>query len=154
MDLEKDMYAFIGCIGLIFANSILGFAPQILFVGLTALQGSMMIQEFKVNKWRRIFKNLGLYNSEKQIPQLIRKEKNDLGERFIFSLPIGICLSDVEKMQEDLETVLHAPIKLELTNNYKLMIQIFDMEYKELYKPNRGVYSNEISDRSNNNSDR
>lgn len=154
MDLEKDMYAFIGCIGLLFANSIFCFAPQFLLVGLTAIQGGMIIQEFTESKWKKIFKNLGLYNSEKQIPQLIRKEKNDLGERFIFSLPVGLCLSDFEKMQEELETVLQKPLKLDLTDNFKLMIQIFDVEYKGFYKPNKEVYSNEISNRGNDNSDR
>ena len=141
---------FAGCVGLLLANSMFCFAPQFWLVGLTALQGGM-IQEFLESKWKKIFLNLGLYNSENQTPQLIKKETNDLGERFIFSLPIGLCLSDFEKMQEELETVLQKPLKLDLTNNFKLMIQMFDVEYKNVYRPNREVYGNEISDRNNNN---
>lgn len=152
--LEKELYTFAGCVGLLFVNSMFCFAPQFLLVGLTALQGGMIIQEFIESKWKKIFLNLGLYNSDKATPQLIRKEKNDLGDRYIFSLPVGLCLSDFEKMQEELETVLQKPLKIELTNNFKLLIQIFDIKYKNVYKPSKEVYGNEISDRSNDNSDR
>lgn len=151
--MEKDMYSIVGLIGLLYANSILGFAPQFLLVGLTAIQGSMFINSFIDNKWRKIFINLGCYSAEKKTPQLIKKEKNDLGDRYIFSIPNGLCLSDFEKVQEELEIIMQKPLKLGITNDCKLVMQISDIKYKEVYKPNKEVY-NEISSRNNNNNDR
>jgi hypothetical protein len=141
--MEKDIYLFAGCIGLVFANSVLFFMPQLLLLGLTALQGGMIINEFLDSKWKMLFINLGISNAEKKTPQLISKEKNDLGDRYIFSVPVGLCLSDFEKMHEELELALQKPIKLELTNNYKLAMQVSDVEFKEVYKPNKGVYLDE-----------
>jgi hypothetical protein len=141
--MEKSMYSFIGCVGLVLANSILFFAPQILLLGLTALQGGMIINEFIESKWQKIFINLGLYNAEKKTPSLIKKDKNDLGDRYIFSIPAGLCLSDFQKVKEELETVICKSLDLSLTNNFKLVIQIFDIEYKSVYKPKKEVYLNE-----------
>lgn len=141
--MEKSMYSFVGCVGLLFANSILGFMPQILLLGLTALQSGMIINDFVESKWKSIFINLGLFNAEKKTPQLVKKDKNDLGERYIFSIPSGLCLSDFEKVKEELETVICKPLNLSLTNNYKLVMQIFDVEYKDVYEPKKEVYLNE-----------
>lgn len=152
--MEKSMYSFVGCVGLLFANSILCFAPQILILGITALQGGMIINDFVESKWKSIFICLGLFNAEKKTPQLIKKDRNDLGERYTFSIPTGLCLSDFEKVKEELETVICKPLNLSLTNNYKLVIQIFDIEYKSVYEPKKEVYVNELSNRSNNNNNR
>lgn len=152
--LQKDMYTFFGCVGLLFANSMFCFAPQILLIGLTAIQGGMIVNEYVDSKWKRIFINLGLFNAERKTPQLIKKDKNDLGERFIFSIPDGLCLNDFVKVQEELETALGKSLKVGLTNNFKVIIQISDAKYKNVYEPKKEVYSNEISDRGNNNNDR
>ncbi len=141
--MEKDFYTFAGCVGLIYANSMFFFAPQFLLIGLAVLQGSMIINGFIDSKWKHIFINLGLFNAEKKTPQLISKDKNDLGERYTFSIPDGLCLSDFEKLHEELETALQKPLKLDLTNNFKVIMQIFDVKYKDVYKPNKEVYFNE-----------
>jgi len=141
--IEKDIYLFAGCIGLVFANSVLFFAPHFLLIGLTALQGGMIINEFLGSKWKSLFNNLGLSNSDNKTPQLLRKEKNDLGEKYIFSIPQGLCLSDFEKVHEEIETALRKSLKLDLTNDFKVAMQIFDVEYKDVYKPNKEIYINE-----------
>jgi hypothetical protein len=137
------MYTFLGSLGLLFANNIIYFMPQILLISLTALSGGMMINVFIESKWKTLFTNLGLVNTQKQTPKLIRKEKNDLGDRYIFTIPEGYCLSDFEKVHEELEVALCKSLKLDLTKDFNIAMQIFDAEYKSVYKPNKEVYLNE-----------
>jgi hypothetical protein len=94
---------------------------------------------------KNIFKNCGLCNSDKKFPALINKLKNEIGTQFIFSLPPGICLSDIENRKEELETALNEPIKCDLTNNYKLVIQTYHLEYEKEYSlPNINTPANKL----------
>lgn len=131
----KDIYCLIGCIFLfVFGSFVPGI--KICSIALSLLSGGMIVSDFKRDKWKMMFVNLGLYNSEKKTPKLLKKSCNELGDRYIFSIPESLCLKDFVKCQEELETIIKKPIKLELTSNYNLLIQIFDVEYKNVYKPN------------------
>ena len=78
--------------------------------------------------------NCGL-NIKGEIPKLIKTETNDMGKRYIFSLPAGLCLSDFERLKEELETALKEPFKCDLTHNYNIAIQIYHLRYEKEYKP-------------------
>lgn len=143
---EKDLYSFVGSAGLLAAESAFSFFPGgIIFpLALTALSGGMIINDFKANKWESIFKNVGLVNSDKKSPTLIKTEENELGARYIFNLPYGFCFNDFEKRQSELETALCEPIKLDLTNNFKVVIQIFNAKYKDVYKLDNTLLKNDV----------
>ena len=134
----KDIYCLTGCIFLFIFD---GIVPGLKIFGLicSIFSGGLLASDFYRDKWRMLFINLGLFNAEKKTPILIKKSKNDLGDKYIFKLPDGICLTDFKKCKEDIETVLHKSINITLNESYNLMIQIFNVEYKSVYKPNYEV---------------
>lgn len=128
----SDFYCLLGCIFLyVFGGGFISF------VGLlcTFCMGGLMFSELKVNKWERLFLNCGLFNGEKKTPTLVKKTKNDIGDKYIFKLPFGLCLTDFEKCKTEIETALHRPVILALDESYNLVIQIFNVAYKSCYKP-------------------
>lgn len=135
-NIEKDIYSFIGSVGLLISNNMFDFIPGgiILPLALSALSGGVLLSRFKSAKWEKIFHSCGL-NMDDKYPVLIAESKNDIGNRYIFKLPYGLCLNDFTKMKEELETAIGKPILIENTNNYNVMMQIFDTEYKSVYKP-------------------
>ena len=83
-----------------------------------SISGAYFLDEYLSFKyWKNIFKNCGLCNSDKKFPALINKLKNEIGTQFIFSLPPGICLSDVKNSKEELETALYESIKYDLSKD-------------------------------------
>lgn len=127
----------------VFTNIIPGNLTSLAAI---SISGAYFLDEYlSIKYWKNIFKNCGLYNSDKKFPALINKLKNEIGTQFIFSLPPGICLSDIENRKEELETALNEPIKCDLTNNYKLVIQTYHLEYEKEYSlPNISTPANKL----------
>ena len=97
--------------------------------------GGYIFDAYKTHKlWETIFVSCGL-NVKDKIPRLIKTEKNEIGRRYIFNIPIGLCMEDFEKRKSEIETAIHEPLKCVLTNDYKLMVQTCNLEYKKEYKP-------------------
>lgn len=103
----------------------------------------VIIMQYKVfnyeSKWEQVFKNCGLRNKDGQYPELLEVIETKIGNRFIFKLPLGFCLEVFQKYKPFFETAFHKPLKLELTKDYKLVVQIFDVKFKKCYKPKYGV---------------
>ncbi len=105
----------------------------------------VVIREFKtisaILKWDEIFNNLGFKNKNGESPQLLEVIETKIGKRFIFKLPVGIHLGHFEHYKQAFESALRKPIKLELMPDYKLIVQIYDIQFKKRYKPVYGVSS-------------
>lgn len=124
--------------------SIIMPSSLISMAAISLYSGFALDQYLNYKKWEIIFINCGL-NIKGEIPKLIKTENNDMGKRYVFSLPAGLCLSDFEKLQEELETALNEPIKCDLTNNYKLVIQTYHLEYEKEYSlPNISTPANKL----------
>lgn len=126
----KDIYCLTGCL-------FLALLPGFNIVGgvLSLVCSGLLVSDFYRDKWKYLFINLGIFNAEKKTPILVNKTKNDLGDKYIFKMPDGICLSDFQKCKEEIETALCKPINITLDESYHLMIQIFNVQYKSVYKP-------------------
>jgi len=101
---------------------------------ISLVSGYMFDYYLNFKKWETIFKNCGLH-IKGEIPKLIKTDTNEMGKRYIFSLPAGLCLSDFDKQHEELEVALKEPFKCDLTNNYNVSIQIYHLRYEKEYKP-------------------
>ena len=135
----KDIYCLVGCIFLFVFGSMVPGMKLFSFV-LTLLSGGLVASNFYKDKWKTLFVNLGLYSrADKKLPKLINKSKNEIGDRYIFTIPNGLCLKDFEECKTEIETFIKKPVKMGLTSNFNLMIQVFDVEYKSVYKPNYDV---------------
>jgi S-DNA-T family DNA segregation ATPase FtsK/SpoIIIE len=99
----------------------------------------IVIKEYKTfnieRKWEEIFKNCGLRNKDGKYPALEEVIETKIGNRFIFKLPPGFCLELFQKYKPLFETALHKPLKIELTKDYRLIVQIYDVQFKNIYKP-------------------
>ena len=99
----------------------------------------VIVKQYKTfdveSKWETIFKNAGLRNKDGQYPQLTEVIETKIGNRFIFKLPPGFCLEFFQKYKPIFETAFRKPLKLELTKDYELVVQIFDVKFKKRYKP-------------------
>jgi len=138
-NLMKDIYCLVGCIFLFIFGSVVP-CVKICSIVLSVLSSGLLVSDFKRDKWKILFTNLGLYcTADKKLPKLLKKSKNELGDRYIFNIPVGLCLKDFTDHQTEIETAIKKPVKIELTNNFNLMIQIFDVQYKSVYKPNYDV---------------
>lgn len=135
--MEKDIYGFIGSAGLLICSSMFDFMPGgiILPLGLSALSGGMLLSEFKANKWEKIFNNCGLKNKDNQYPILVMESKNSIGDKFVFKLPHGLCYEDFKKMKSELQTSLGKNLIIECANNFNVIMQIFNVKYKTVYRP-------------------
>lgn len=136
---EKDMYNFVSTTELMLANNFFHFVPDNLHIGLIGLVGVttyMLISDFigNNNNWEKIFKSCRLHTSEKECPELLKEEENALGKRYTFKIPLGMCFNDFERQQKQLEICLKEPLKLDLTKDYKVIIQTYNLEYKSVYK--------------------
>lgn len=138
-NVEKDMYNFVSTTGLMIANNFFHFAPDNWHLGLIGLVGVttyMLIGDFigHNNNWEKIFKSCRLHTAEKEYPILLKEEENALGKRYTFEIPNGMCFNDFERQQKQLETCLREPLKLDLTKDYSLIIQTYNLKYKNVYK--------------------
>lgn len=104
-----------------------------------------IIKEFKAQtaelKWEEVFIAIGFRNKEGKCPKLLEVIETKIGNRYIFKLPYGICLKDFERYKPLFESAFHKPLKLDLTKDYKLIVQIYDVQFKKRYKPSYDVVS-------------
>lgn len=136
---EMNVLNFINTTGLMIANNYFHFVDHSLHFGLIALSGItgyILIKGcFNNNSnWEKIFKSCRLHTAEKDYPKLLKEEDNALGKRYIFKIPNGMCFNDFERQQKQLETCLKESLKLDLTKDYKVVMQTFNLEYKNVYK--------------------
>lgn len=107
--------------------------------------GYVTIREFKTQtyelKWDEIFSAIGFKNNEGLSPKLLEVIETKIGNRFIFKLPYGFHIGQFEKIKPTIESAFHKPIKLDLTHDYKLIVQIYDVKFKKRYKPKYDVVS-------------
>jgi S-DNA-T family DNA segregation ATPase FtsK/SpoIIIE len=85
------------------------------------------------DKTEKLMKSCGIKNKNDKIPLLYSKKKKEYGYDLTFHLPDGLCLSDIEKHQEAIETSLNAKIELLPSTNQKIVLKAFTKQLKSLY---------------------
>jgi S-DNA-T family DNA segregation ATPase FtsK/SpoIIIE len=85
------------------------------------------------DKTSKLFKACGLKSKDDKIPLVYSKKKKDYGYEMTLHLPAGLCLSDVEKHKEAIETSLNAKIELLPSTNQKMVLKAYTKQLKTLY---------------------
>jgi S-DNA-T family DNA segregation ATPase FtsK/SpoIIIE len=85
------------------------------------------------DKTEKLMKSCGIKNKNDKIPLLYSKKKKEYGYDLTFHLPDGLCLSDIEKHQEAIETNLNAKVELLPSTNQKIVLKAYTKRLKELY---------------------
>lgn len=86
--------------------------------------------------WDKIFKSCGIKNKEGEYPEFIETEETKIGNKYIFKLPYGLCIEIFENMKPLIQSAIKKPLKFNLTPDYKLTIQEYDLHYQKFYTPN------------------
>jgi S-DNA-T family DNA segregation ATPase FtsK/SpoIIIE len=85
------------------------------------------------DKTEKLMRSCGIKNNNDKVPLLYNKKKKDYGYEMTLHLPAGLCLSDVEKHKEALETNLNARIELLPSTNRKMILKAYTKRLKALY---------------------
>lgn len=85
--------------------------------------------------WDKIFKSCGTRNKEGEYPEFYSVEKTQIGNRYIFKLPFGLCVEMFDSIKPLIQSAIHKPVKLSLTPDYKFIIQEYDIHYNKFYTP-------------------
>jgi S-DNA-T family DNA segregation ATPase FtsK/SpoIIIE len=92
----------------------------------------MAYMAVKNNRFDKVFRNLEL-GMDGAYPFLKKRIKTDYSTVYKFTLPCGLCLSDFEDKQEQIEQYLGREISIKYT--YKeIQIEVFETELKSLYE--------------------
>ena len=87
----------------------------------------------KQDKTTKLFKNCGIKNKDDKIPIVYKKTPKEYGYDMTLHLPEGLCLSDIEKHQEAIETSLGAKVELLPSTNQKMVLKAYTKQLKQLY---------------------
>jgi S-DNA-T family DNA segregation ATPase FtsK/SpoIIIE len=85
------------------------------------------------DKTEKLMRSCGIKNNNDKVPLLYNKKKKDYGYEMTLHLPAGLCLSDVEKHKEAIETNLNARIELLPSTNRKMILKAYTKRLKALY---------------------
>ena len=146
MDL-KDKRTFTMIEGLISGGA--GIALDLFFPGIgfaaTMLEGIGIACETFVlatmTKYNKIFKLVGLQTNRGIQPLLKKKERTNVGNKYHFTLPCGMCVNDFEKKEDVISQHLGKKIKISYDIDHKEIIieeidkdfmVSFDYEYMDL----------------------
>jgi S-DNA-T family DNA segregation ATPase FtsK/SpoIIIE len=106
------------------------FKQVLLWGGIFGIPVLLLCRQDKTEK---LMKSCGIKNKNDKIPLLYSKKKKEYGYDLTFHLPDGLCLSDIEKHQEAIETSLNAKIELLPSTNQKIVLKAFTKQLKSLY---------------------
>jgi S-DNA-T family DNA segregation ATPase FtsK/SpoIIIE len=85
------------------------------------------------DKTTRLFLNCGIKNKDDKVPLVYSKKKKEYGYDLTLHLPAGLCLSDIEKHKEAIETSLNAKVELLPSTNSKMVLKAYTRQLKALY---------------------
>lgn len=88
------------------------------------------------NKTERLMKNCGISVKEgkrEKVPLVYSKKTKDYGYDITLHLPDGLCLSDIRKHKEAIETGLNAKVELLPSTNQKVVLKAYTKRLKALY---------------------
>lgn len=83
-----------------------------------------------------MWSKVGLITKDEQIPLLVNEIKTDEGEQYVYHLPAGLSINDVEKAQAKIENALKKSVKIDKADNYNIIITTFKKDLSSLYKFN------------------
>ena len=85
------------------------------------------------DKTEKLMRSCGIKNKDDKVPLVYSKTKKDYGYDMTLHLPEGLCVSDIEKHQEAIETSLNAKIELLPSTNQKMILKAYTKQLKALY---------------------
>jgi S-DNA-T family DNA segregation ATPase FtsK/SpoIIIE len=107
------------------------FKQILIWGGIFGIPVLLLTREDKTSK---LMKACGIKNKNDKIPLLYKKTPKEYGYDLTLRLPEGLCLSDIEKHQEAIETNLNAKVELLPSTNQMMILKAFTKRLKSLYK--------------------
>jgi S-DNA-T family DNA segregation ATPase FtsK/SpoIIIE len=87
----------------------------------------------RTDKTEKLMRNCGIKNKDDKVPIVYDKKKKEYGYDLTLHLPEGLCLSDIQKHQEAIETNLNAKVELLPSTNQKMILKAYTKQLKQLY---------------------
>jgi DNA segregation ATPase FtsK/SpoIIIE, S-DNA-T family len=113
-------------------NPILGASiavPSLIALGIDAWPKNKQNKEFN---FELFFQSIGFKNNLEHVPKLLNKVKTDFSEKYYFSLPYGLSVSDLVKHQEALEQALNKNALVRYAN-HTIEIEVVEKKLEEKY---------------------
>ena len=101
----------------------------ILLFGMPIIPAALLSTQ---DKTTRLLRNCGIVNKDGNIPKLIKKETRHYGYDIEFKLPAGICLSDFEKQQQEIEQYLDGEVQFEYKDRH-IIVKVHTGKLEERY---------------------
>ncbi|WP_069997732.1 FtsK/SpoIIIE domain-containing protein [Cellulosilyticum sp. I15G10I2] len=132
-DYEAFAYMFLGGVGSLALSATF---PFLLVPGVVATVGSVGLAfwenfEFKQNK---MWENIGLVTKDEKVPICIKTIKTDVGEQKVYYVPAGLSGDQIKSKQNEIENALKKKVKIDIADNFNVIIQTFHKALGALYK--------------------
>lgn len=108
--------------------------PSIPYFGATAVV-SLGVWGFTLRhkKFDKLMKNCGLINKDKKIPFIVQKKAGEQKTDYILSLPLGLCMKDLENQKDELSEGLHGQVEIQGTQSGKTLLTVFKGKLGTMY---------------------
>jgi hypothetical protein len=97
--------------------------------------GLVIYEQFDKHK-NRMWEVLGLVTKDDKAPICIKKRKVSTGEERVYHLPNGLSYKQIVAKKDEIENILKGKVKIELADNYNVVITTISSKYKKQYQIN------------------
>lgn len=123
--------AYVAGVAMIAAHNIM---PMLIIPGTVGVCGSMIIYAIsQKNNDRDMFETLGIKNANGAYPKLLGSRLIGKNTAKVYSIPSGMQYSDISKMKDKIENILHSRISLE-KENYSFILTKIKSSYPKQIK--------------------
>lgn len=102
-------------------------------VATTGSIGLVIYEQFEKHK-SCMWQVLGLVTKEDKVPRCIKKRKVSTGEERVYHIPNGLSYKQIVSKQNEIENILRSKVKIELADNYNVVITTVNTRYEKQYK--------------------
>lgn len=134
---EKNNLGLSYCV----AGGVIGVGMSTLFPPLLIPSAAVIGSSLFLHAYDKIFKddnkmwkNIGLVTKDEKVPVCIKTIKTDVGEQKIYHIPDGLSFNDIHAKKDKIENAVKSKIKLELADNFNLIVTKLSSKYKDVYK--------------------
>lgn len=106
-----------------------GSIPLALLGGAITVGGAVNLFLHRDKKLEKMLDKCNVKNGE-ALPRLIKKQKNGIGTRYLFTIPTGMCIKDFENKEQEIAQALKQDIEIKLVNNLA-SIQTIEQDFVE-----------------------
>ena len=108
-------------------------------MGIVAASYKMLFKSDEIN-----FENIGLITKDGKCPVCINKRETDTCEQRVYHIPEGLSYEKILSKQSEIENVMKRKVKIEIADNYNVVITSFTKQLGKMYMFTREIVQKRI----------